>query len=542
LTETISQFEQQGVTIKNAGILTSHPSSEEGRKERSETSSFLSNLNFLDTFVSEDGSIQNSQEENEDLILKALEEIQNTLGNMGWKGNENGDITKELTSNVYMHALMRSEGIFTLLSFLSSPSLNILHKSASCLLSTLNQSSSSADSAFEIKRKIQNLFTPVLPRLVNLIATHSKSETIFLRLAFQANKGCQQNKVALVRAGKVFPKLLELISIAPSQYSSECHPKKDAILLWMHSCQLLTTLCQYDDVTATASTAHDFAQELFRYDAVPILHKLLSIQIENTHEMEDTFSKLKCAIMSTQRVLAVNDEIVQALVAQGVLTTTCDALDQILLKEDSKDVNINIASAALGLIRNLCGNDDIKTNVCQKSLPSILSSLSLFSQSPKVHEHVLAILAAMSLRRISNANLLLQNNIIDSVLRSMQKYPDNEKIQRAGCLSIRNAIARQPESVKNGIKEDHSMLEHVLRNAGRFRGTVDEAYAALRDLGIRVEMIRYEEVEETDGNGVGKKNVVVKQRGVEMFGERKSNFRQTWEESEDIEERIDGLS
>ena len=145
LIETISQFRQQNIDVTKAGILTSHPSLEKGKKERAQQSNFLSNLNFLDKFILEDGTIQNHDGENETTILNALKGIQTVF--TGTNVEESSDVQMEpsddMISNVYMHTLVRSEGIFTLLSLLSSTSLPILHESASCMLSILTTTSSS---------------------------------------------------------------------------------------------------------------------------------------------------------------------------------------------------------------------------------------------------------------------------------------------------------------------------------------------------------------------------------------------------------------
>ena len=558
LLETISQFRQQNVPIEKAGIIiSSHPCTEKGKRERSYQSKLLSNLTFLDSIVNEDGSIQDYKDEYK--VWKILNEIQKYL-----TGRVSTDMQHDLDSDdkktriifkdISLNTLLRSDGIFTLLSFLSSPSSSILHESAACILTVLEFSSSSQEELtrtekndMETKiRQIKRLLTPVLPRLMNLIKVHSESDPIFIKLAIQANKGCQQNKVGLVKAGKALPILLDIITINITT-KTKC---KDFVGLSTHICHLLSSLCQYDDVTEMASTAHEYAQELFRHDAVNILQQLthsVSNDSFGCHsQSNECLLKLKCAIMSAQRALAVNDEIVQSLVAEGTLETCNETLSQCLNSMTTNSTNTRediyslTVSTILGLFRNLCGNDDIKSTICQESLSYILLAMSKFINHAKIQEHGLATLAAMSLRRVSNANLLLQNDAIATLLRSLQKFGENEKVQRAGCLCIRNVIARQPSSIKQLIREDYPQIENVLKHAGKFRGCVDEAYAALRDLEISSELMRVEEVNFIE-NGSAQKKIVVKRHGVEMFGENKLNFRQAYEESNNLDERIDNL-
>lgn len=575
--ETITQLNTQFSAVKdsdgsqidvvsNSGILLSHPESEEGKRERENIHSFVEHLNFLDRSVSaHDGSIQIENSDVAEKIIKSLDFVYKSLSSGG--GSE--------SSLIFFKKLIQSDSIYTLFSYLGidfeadEKNEDILNRVLSCLIFLLEKSSNND----QIRRNIlQTKMTNLMPRIAQLIkhkALQKNSEMnnndvlhLSLKLALGSCKKNQNNKAAAVRTGKILPILLDILK------SYSCDDYKTITL----TCHLLTNLCKFDDFTATASTAHDFAQDLFRQDIIPLLHSLLTTSLDKYNNSEDKTNndsdaqiyKLICSIMMVQRVLAVNDEIVQALVAQGVLTTTHAALDLTLdmskspsmdsASDEKKSITRNsTATAALGLIRNLCGNDDIKTSLCQSSLQNILFTLSLFDSDPYVQEHGIGAMAAMSLRRPKNASLILLSTNNDCnlnnndtttsafqiTLKAMEKFPQNVKIQRQGALCIRNAIARQPSDIKEMILEEYQpKLEQMLReNAGRHRGSVDEAYAALRDLGIKVEMVRVAEEEGGDGD---EKKVVIK-KGVEQFGENQLKFSKTWEQSEDIEKNIDSL-
>jgi len=79
--------------------------------------------------------------------------------------------------------------------------------------------------------------------------------------------------------------------------------------------------------------------------------------------------------------------------------------------------------------------------------------------------------------------------------------------------------------------------EDVLRNvAGRHQGSVDEAYAALRDLGVKVSLVKFTADDLTSsgsGGGVGTGGRTM------MFGERHNgSFRPVYDESPGLGGRV----
>eukprot|EP00975_Prorocentrum_lima_P027983 5885079-Prorocentrum_lima.AAC.1 len=96
------------------------------------------------------------------------------------------------------------------------------------------------------------------------------------------------------------------------------------------------------------------------------------------------------------------------------------------------------------------------------------------------------------------------------MLNAMRRHPDAVNLQRQGCLALRNMAARGSPLLREQILDEGA--EEVLRHAGRFQASVDEAYAALRDLGLDVGIV-------TVDAGTG--NVV--EDGL-VFGAKKANF------------------
>lgn len=227
-----------------------------------------------------------------------------------------------------------------------------------------------------------------------------------------------------------------------------------------------------------------------------------------------------------------------------------------------------LATGAVGLIRNLSGNDEIKTTLCLGSntsstvngtsnttvpsvLPSIIQAMSIYKNCSTLQEHGCGALAAMALRKPSNASRIIHENGASSILTALKLFPTNVLVQRQGALAIRNIVSRlvantssedtmQNETVEsvsnneggnstNNTEENSTSVrdifldlgaEVVLRGiTGRHQGSVDEAYAALRDLGINVSMLKYDaETQTTTSRTV-------------MFGDIKPQFRAVYDES-----------
>ena len=410
------------------------------------------------------------------------------------------------------------------------------------------------------------------------------------------------------------------------------------------TCQLLTTLCRYDDfrtptsgggATAAAaaaggvstSSAHDHAMEFHRVGVERLLIKIANgvmndllvvygeggeedaddgneTEEEEEEEEEGVLAKkelLAAAVLTALRVLAVNDEIIQTMVALGVLPIVTKALKlSVTATTDTNDEEGSntrsssnlllrkhrLAAGALGLIRNLCGNDEIKTNLCLGSssnnntdqqsssssslsisstpsaLPHLLHAMQLYPTISPIQEHACGTLAAMALRRPSNARAIIEEGGPRLIIAAMKRHTENVSVQRQGALAVRNIVSRllrdldggsggsgdnatasgnttvEVEDARSAIRDRFGELgvEEVLRNiAGRHQGSVDEAYAALRDLGYSVTLTKFsaEDLQEGDAssNAIGR---------TMMFGEKhNSNFRPVYEQSAGLSNAVD---
>ena len=530
----------------------------------------------------------------------------------------------------------RTSSIYTLMSFLgvvdpaavrsaAAHELRVLSAAAKALSGILaNDPPDGKDVAAcaGVRSELRDSFVPALGRLVCLVGgvadaespSSSTTTTLrdLLRLGTDATRGCEPAKVAWVRSvlppkdgsdtdaggsmGRGGGASVVVSCLAATPDGDDVGRSDARRSSATEACRLLASLCRYDDPRdaagpgPTVSSAHDHAVEFHRAGASALLIGIARVAFSGRDggppddgaeaEAEATSSsstsaadeRLASSALAALRVMAVNDEIVQTMVALGVLPIATEALRG--AASDAADGNDRVrgrkqrfASAALGLLRNLCGNDDIKTSLCLGSsssaandrssksatssvLPHVIRAMEVFPSAALVQEHACGALAAMALRRPANARAILDADGPRLVIAAMRRHNGNVSVQRQGALAIRNIVSRLLRDLRDGddsgintaeagsIGDDMKSsirdaflelgAEDVLRNnAGRHQGSVDEAYAALRDLGCRVSLVKFD----ADDPGVAR---------TMMFGEKNnSSFRPVYEESAGLADGVD---
>ncbi|KAL7564067.1 hypothetical protein ACA910_006969 [Epithemia clementina (nom. ined.)] len=235
--------------------------------------------------------------------------------------------------------------------------------------------------------------------------------------------------------------------------------------------------------------------------------------------------------------------------------------------ESNRKTNAKIGTivAIVGLFRNVCANDDIKTLLCLGSgscnssstnasfaPPSIVEPLvqvmTAYPQHALLQEHGCGTIAAMALRKPYNAQVLvLHHQVHVPILQAMRNHPKCATLQRQAALALRNLVSRDytysNSSSAPGDEQEQQLQQQPLRPilsqagaeqvllqiAAQHASCQDEVYAALRDLGIQgVGMVNVHRDEDTG-------QVTVKR--TEMFGEAQqhgglgsvSNFRPVYD-------------
>jgi len=484
LQETLSQYSLLDLNH----LVLSHPFQDlEAREERKQ---FVEAMNKLDKCVQEDGSVIIQPE-----CVEWLEIVQKCC---------------ESNPKAYLVLLHQQEGMYTLLSFFTDKNhmdREALVQTIQTIITILTPTSLRLDVQSQLRDMMgATTMTPWMTLFCTTVASETSDEelqSLLLQMAYVSCRQNEDNKKQWMKAAmnneeaNGIDVLLNLL-------------KQQDTTLVIQACHLLTTLCRFDDFrvnhtnTPVVSSAHDNVLEFSRHNAVPLLFAVAQDYTNDT--------PLLTATLSALRVLAIHDDIVQSMVAIGVLD-----LVQSTLFEQHQDV----CAATLGLIRNLSANDAVKTTLCNDA---VLSGLLYAMQTHQTHaalqEHACGTLAAMALRKPQNALKIVQTHDGHSyILAAMRNHSNNKLVQRQGALALRNIASRS--TPQDGICQ--AMLdagaEQVLRQAGQEQSCVDEAYAALRDLGCNVKVMK---LDKESGKAVERTS---------MFGDSKPNFRPVLEES-----------
>ena len=368
-----------------------------------------------------------------------------------------------------------------------------------------------------LSREIKLQLSPCLKeKWFPLYQEHSSLRIPMIEWARVCCNACEANKKVFVQAAISFRYdtdkngLNLLLDSLPKDIAGTDEPSTDGQTIEKIS-KLLTVIGKFqasaepqpqDGEEPLVSSAHANVKELHKCGAVHIIHTLAK-QCAGVDCKED----LLCELLSVLRVMAIDNDIVQTMVAVGILETVDAGLQ-------AKTLSPSLAGATLGLIRNLCANDEVKTNIRKKTLASILHAMETHASHSVVQEHGCGIFAAMSLRQPNNAVAIVEANGIYHILTAMRSFPNKVPLQRQGCLALRNIASRLPAESKQVLLD--AGAENVLKGiAAKHQASIEEAYAALRDLGVAAVMYK---VDETG-----------KATGTQMFGSVKSNFRAVYD-------------
>jgi hypothetical protein len=479
LKETVEQFEKSNQTVKHLSL--TYPDSEEGEKERAERQHFTKALELLDTCVHEDGSVKIV-----DGTVEALMAVEKACSS---------------SSPTFSALLDQHEGLYTLLSLLNvvpeesdlqdAAKVTALLSAVHCLLAILSKASNTQR---DLTRAV---LTKPLLQLEWSTAMQDDLRISILRLLYVCCKNNETNKKIWTNQKDSLRRLVSVLK------------KTDNEELALACCRFTTVLGRFDDFRQsycgppTISSSNDTVLELSRCGMVPVLKAWTDKEIP----------ELMPSLLTSLRVMAVHDDIVQSMVAAGLL----DTATRILAATTSGGQNLELVTATVGMMRNIAANDEIKTALCQSSvLPNVISIAETYPDKPLLQEHVCGLLGAMALRKPKNASRILQCDGGRIILLAMKRFATSTVVQRQGALAIRNLASRATPEEKQLIL-DTLNAEAVLQYAGLHGGSVDEAYAALRDLGCKVGKTTVH----ADGTVSTKP---------QMFGEVKSNFRAVYDE------------
>jgi hypothetical protein len=355
------------------------------------------------------------------------------------------------------------------------------------------------------------------------------SRITWLQIIYQVCQGHEPNK----KYCNSKPILQTLVNLLQQQHPEEHNSKEESNsrllqLLTESTLRVLTVLCRFDDFSSQAtkgqatdntgmvvSSAHSTVTMLGTMGIVPLLYSwLLVLKDEDVKN-----GPLLLALLQCLRSLAIQNEMVTRMVSVGLLDnlqsifqhycSSSNNCDDDGGKQQDETLRLSILTALIGLYRNLSANDELKTTLCRSSQQSIvgpliatLQSLSSIQSSSsktniqptnkigltKLQENVCATLGSMALRQPQNAARIVEEfhgHLV--ILNAMQMSQHSPVVQRQGALAIRNLASRASDTTRQALLD--AGAEPILREAAKL-GAVDEAYAALRDLGCHAVLLQ----------------------------------------------------
>lgn len=180
--------------------------------------------------------------------------------------------------------------------------------------------------------------------------------------------------------------------------------------------------------------------------------------------------------------LSVRNEFCQRILDLGGVDCILEALGNHINSQ-------RIVTSSFAVLKSLAANDKVKVEIGKKN------GLGLMIRAVEIHVHNASscingfgALSAVSLRVETNSRDLVKMGLPQLLRQAIQIHAEQKHfdVLRPICLTTRNVVARCPElkvdMLEAGLEE---WLNIVLRLG---RDCDDEAKAALRDLGCKVEL------------------------------------------------------
>lgn len=351
----------------------------------------------------------------------------------------------------------------------------------------------------------RDAFWPTSMRMLCDAAKHAyaqKDQAFYLPFLTLVRVLCtraEDNKVSFVRYGGLD---LLLGALKEEPWASDRN-------IVCEACGALKAVTAVDDFRKDFSASHTHTRALVGKGAIPLL-------LQSCHRFPTDLDTVAAALAAL-RNLANNDESVYQIASEGGLDLAVRALE-------AHWSHPPLAQTAIGLFRNVSADDRHKTSLCNNGAAELmLKAMRKHGEEVKIQEHGLATMGAMALRSPDNCRQLVGLGAVLVILQAFRQHAEARTIQRQACLAVRNMVSRVPELGEAFLEGG---AEPLLRLAGRYQESVDEAYAALRDLKCDVKRVM---VDPATG----------KVQDLEQFGSTKSCFNPVFESSNDIEGAVE---
>ncbi|ESO93248.1 hypothetical protein LOTGIDRAFT_189885 [Lottia gigantea] len=228
-----------------------------------------------------------------------------------------------------------------------------------------------------------------------------------------------------------------------------------------------------DDIRVPFGKAHEHAKMIVTEgDALKRIIDVCKDYCEDSVVLGELWSTLGC--------LAVRDEFCREVLDMG-------GLSLILNSFESNINDKNLTRKCLSVMKALAGNDTVKVSIVKSGgIELIVAAMTKHQTNAFIAEAGCATLMTVALRNPGNCEKIMECNGHQAIVQAMKIHPTSSGVQKQGCMALRNIVARSRQHC-DAITE--LGVEDVINKARtRHNNLEDEAKAALRDLGCKVEL------------------------------------------------------
>lgn len=224
-----------------------------------------------------------------------------------------------------------------------------------------------------------------------------------------------------------------------------------------------------DDYRVAASQVYGYARQFAKVGIAEAL-------VDSLHEGLTSPTLVSASV--ALKAVVVNDEICRSIADKGGVDAVLRCID-----DSGEQLNKSVARTCCSLLAKLAGSDHNKSAIVEKGGMDRLVRLSgRFADEPSVIQEIMYIISVLCLRSPDHASRAIEAGAGDLAIRTMQKFPAAQLLQRNACLMIRNIVVRNPENRK--ILLDNG-IEKIIRRAKESHENCKAAATdALRDLGL----------------------------------------------------------
>lgn len=241
-----------------------------------------------------------------------------------------------------------------------------------------------------------------------------------------------------------------------------------------HVALVLRALTVNDDPSATFSQAQDAVKALVAKDVIAYI-------VEEVQSRAAAPEMLALWLVVLKQLAITEENCKKILELRGL-----ELLQQVMIQHER---HLAVTKRCITVLRNVAAADELKEVILKSGgVERVLAGMQLHRSDPSLQQHACATLAAVALRAPQNSVRIVELGGAREIALAMRTHRAHTGVLRQASLAIRNLVARSAELRPRILDED---VEPLLRDAQRFRGCGDEAYAALRDLGCDIQLAAF---------------------------------------------------